>query len=419
MIVTRVEPGTAIRVIAWLVIATCLVEWFPFFLQVLLNFFNMNLRSMPPGELPAILAIVASPLVSLVLCATASRFPAVARRIMPAAAMVLLGATAVLAWLAFAAYYQFYPVFAPDFMGHVTPNSDMFGYLGYLNQAPKELVYATNAIMFYGLVPVLHHVASGGEHGRVVVNRDTRVGMLLAAVYMCLRPGGIAGVPFRISMMCLLALGACLVVLVLSGGKVEDPAPRPGDIVAAAIPKWAMAGLAILVAFPLFAFPGMVSALVDATWVWAFLAAGLVVAGLLEKKAVLLTTRVATAFIIAMMAMQVPLILSTVEPALFSIHAWLQAISLFLLGVFPVASAPLLARARANRFLVHPARQWWFFMTGVFAGLLPLLLGLLPPLTTWAGLILVCMTSGLGLVAMLAARRRDAPRVEVPSLPAP
>jgi hypothetical protein len=396
------------RLIAWAVLLVAVVEWFPFFLQVLLNFISMELDEIPTEDIFLILAPVLSPFVTLFLSLAGWKRPTAVKKAMSALAVPAMLACAVLSWLSFSAYYQYYGVFAPD-LSTIGATGGAYGIFAYLTPMVKPMLYWTNAVMFYFAVPVLFTAGTGGT-GRLQFSHELNLGALVAALYMTFRPGSIVDTPFRFVLVTLTASAAWLVYLV--NKKVSDPGGErePAYFIdSSAIPKWSEEGLAILLAISLINPAMSAMGMLNTTWTWVFLASATGIAEVLIIKNVKFTSRVPGIAVFAgLVAVEALVIWADVDSALLAVEPWLHGAALFLLGLLFPACLPLFSRKRDNLYLTNPGRQFLFNLIAVVSFLLPLLaIATFPPLTTLALMLIVGIGGGLSLLAIIVANKKS------------
>ncbi len=396
------------RFLAWTVLLVAVVEWFPFFLQVMLNFFNMNLREFPVEDIVLVLAPILSPFVTVFLSIAGWKRPAGVKKAMSVLGVAAMLACAVLNWLAFSAYYQYYGIFAPD-LSTVSATGGAFGILAYLTPLVKPMLYWTNAFTFLFAVPVLFTAATGGT-GRLQFTHELNLAALAAALYMTFRPGSIVDAPFRFVLITLTASAAWLLALV--NKPVADPGgerERPYSIDSSAIPKWSEEGLAILLAISLINPAMSAMGLLNTTWTWIFLAASTGIAEVLILKNVKFTSKAPGIIVFAgLVAVEALVIWADIDSALLAVEPWLHGAALFLLGLLFPACLPLFSRKRDNLYLTNPGRQFLFNLIAVVSFLLPvIIIAIFPPLTTLAGVLIVGIGGGLSLLAILVADKKS------------
>ncbi len=397
------------RTVAWAVLLVAVVEWFPFFLQLMLNFFNMNLRELPAEDILLILAPILSPLVTVVLSILGWKRPVALKNAMSVLGLAALIAAAALNWLAFSAYYQYYGVFAPD-LATVGAAGGMFGILGYITPLVKPFLYWTNACMFYVMVPFLFATATGGT-GRLQFSHELNLGALAAALYMAFRPGSIVDAPIRFVFV---ALVAGTIWLLDTGGRKEGndtvPAERKYVIDGDSIPKWSEEGLAIVLAISLINPAMSATGLLNTTWTWLFLVLSTGIVEVMIIKNIKVVSKVPGALVFAgLVVMQAIVIWADIDAGLLAVEPWLHGASLFLLGLLFPACIPMLSRKRANMYLTNPGRQFLFNLIAVVSFLLPVvIIATLPPLSTFAGMLIVGIGGGLSLLALFIADTKRA-----------
>ncbi|MBN2153833.1 MAG: hypothetical protein JW839_20415 [Candidatus Lokiarchaeota archaeon] len=396
------------RLIAWAVLLVAIVEWLPFFVQILLNFFDMELDEIPTEVFLLILAPILSPFVTVFLSLAGWRRPEAVKKAMSALAVPAMLACAALNWLAFSAYYQFYGIFTPD-LSTIGATGGAYGILGYLTPLMKPVFYTTNALTFYVVVPVLFTAGTGGT-GRLQYSHELNLGAMAAALYMTFRPGSIVDTPFRFVLVTLVASGAWLLWLVnkRGAGTVNDR-ERPYFIDSSAIPKWSEEGLAILLGICLINPAISATGFLNTTWVWVFLAASTVVVELLILKNVRSTSKVSGIIVfVGLVSVEALVIWAGMDSALLFIEPWLHGAALFLLGLLFPACLPLLSRNRDNKYLTNPGRQFLFNLIAAVSFLLPLLaIAIFPPLTTLALVLIVGIGGGLSLLAVIVADKKS------------
>ncbi|MEX2682662.1 MAG: hypothetical protein Q6373_013760 [Candidatus Sigynarchaeota archaeon] len=395
------------RVIAWTVLLIAVVEWFPFFLQIMLNFFNMNLREIAIEDILLVLAPVLSPFVTVFFSIACWKKSKSMIRIMPGLGIVAILACAALNWLAFSAYYQYYGIFVPD-LSSIGAAGGTFGILGYLTPLVKPVLYWTNGLMFFFAVPVLFTAGTGGT-GRFQFSHELNLGVMAAALYMTFRPGSIVDTPLRFVLVAVVAIAAWLLWL------VNKPGAGPGNerenryfIDSSAIPKWSEEGLAILLAISLINPAMSAMGLLHNTWTWAFLAAATgVVEVLIIKNIKVESKSLGIAVFVGLIAIEALLVWTDIDSALLAFEPWLHGAALFLLGILFPACLPLFSRDRDNRYLTHPGRQFIFNLIAVVSFLLPVLaIALFPPLTTLAVVLVIGTGGGLSLLAIVVADKK-------------
>jgi hypothetical protein len=396
------------RLVAWAVLLVAVVEWFPFFLQVMLNFFNMNLREFPAEDIFLVLAPILSPFVTLFLSLAGWKRPAGVKKAMTALAVPAMLACAVLNWLAFSAYYQYYGIFTPD-LSTIGATGGVFGILAYLTPAVKPLLYWTNGFTFYVLVPVLFTAGTGGT-GRLQFSHELNLGATAAALYMTFRPGSIIDAPFRFVLVALAASACWLIYLVNKKGSDPGSEREPAYFIdGSAIPKWSEEGLAVLLAICLINPAMSAMGMLNTTWTWAFLAAATGIAEVLIVKNVRLKSKAPGIAVFAgLVAVEALVIWADVDATLLAIEPWLHGAALFLLGLLFPACLPLFSRKRDNLYLTNPGRQFLFNLIAVVSFLLPLLIiATFPPITTLAGVLIVGIGGGLSLLAIIVANNKS------------
>jgi hypothetical protein len=390
------------KILAWTLLIIAVVEWFPFFMQVLLNFFNMNLREIPSQDIVLVLAPIFSPLVTLVYGILGWRDPSRFKKYSVVIAIAGAITCIIFNWLCMAAYYQYYGVFTPD-LSDIGAKQGVFGLIGYLNPVVQTLLYWTNGIMFYGLIPALFNVATGGT-SRIQYSHELNFAALIVSVYMFLRPGSIAGTPFRYALI-LLVVTATWLVLIINGKQINKEILRDSNffIDSDAIPKVAENGIALILGFSALNFAISANGLPINTWAWLFLTAstGIIALLILTNKKI---TSLLPGIIVftALVAVECIVIWADINAILLSIEPWLQGAGLFLLGLLFPASLPFLSTSRTNRYLKHPGRMLFFNLITVASFLLPLIIiATFPPISTIIGILLVSIVGAIGLLGLL------------------
>jgi hypothetical protein len=396
------------RFLAWTVLLVAVVEWFPFFIQVMLNFFNMNLREFPVEDIVLVLAPILSPFVTIFFSIAGWKNPEGVKRVMAVLGVVSMLICAVMCWLSFSAYYQYYGVFAPD-LSTIGATGGVFGILAYLTPLVKPMLYWTNAVMFLFAVPVLFTAGTGGT-GRLQFSHELNLGALVAALYMTFRPGSIVDTPFRFVLITLAASGIWLVSLVNKKGGDPGSQREPAYFIDSnAIPKLSEEGLAILLAVSLINPAMSAMGLLNTTWTWAFLAAATGIAEVLIIKNVKFTSRVPGIAVFAgLVAVEALVIWADIDSALLAIEPWLHGAALFLLGLLFPACLPLFSHKLDKWYMINPGRQFIFNLIGVISFLLPVLaIAIFPPLTTLAFVLIVGIGGGLSLLAIIVADKKS------------
>nr|MDO8083323.1 hypothetical protein [Candidatus Sigynarchaeum springense] len=396
------------RLVAWTVVIIAVVEWFPFFVQIMLNFFNMELDTIPAEEILFIFAPVLSPFVTVFLSLVGWKKTNAVKKVMSAISVPAMLACAALSWLAFSAYYQYYGIFTPD-LSTIEATGGVYGIVDYLTPLVKPMFYWTNGIMFYVVVPVLFTAGTGGT-GRLQFSHELNLGAMVAALYMTFRPGSIVDTPFRFVLVALVASAAWLLWLV--NMRVTAPGSEPKRsyfIDSSAIPKWSEEGLAILLAICLINPAMSAMGLLNNTWTWAFLAAATGIAEVLIIKNVKITSKkLGIAVFAGLVAVEALVIWADIDSALLAVEPWLHGAALFLLGLLFPACLPLFSRNRDNKYLINPGRQFIFNLIAVVSFLLPALaIALFPPVTTLALVLIVGIGGGLSLLAVLVADKKS------------
>jgi hypothetical protein len=396
------------RVVAWAVLLIAVVEWFPFFVQVMLNFFNMNLREFPVEDIVLVLAPILSPLITVFFSIAGWKKTAAMKQISAALGIAALVVVAVMNWLAYSAYYQYYGVFAPD-LSTIGATGGVYGILAYLTPLVKPLLYWTNAITFLVAVPILFTAATGGT-GRLQYSHELNLGALVTGLYMAFRPGSIVDTPLRLVFVSLAASAIWLLSIVNKHMTDTAVEREPSYFIdSSAIPKWSEGGLAILLTIALINPAMSAMGLLNTTWVWAFLAASAAVVEVMILKGVRFSSRLpGIAVFGALVAVEALVIWADVDATLLAIEPWLHGTALFLLGLLFPACLPLFSRKRDNLYLTNPGRQFLFNLIGVVSFLLPLLIiATLPPISTLAGVLIVGIGGGLSLLAIIVADNKS------------
>ncbi|NMC04638.1 MAG: hypothetical protein GYA24_05470, partial [Candidatus Lokiarchaeota archaeon] len=395
------------RLVAWTVLLVAVIEWFPFFLQIMLNFFNMNLREFPVEDILLVIAPILCPFVTLFLSLAGWKHPAGVKKVMAMAAVPAMLACAVLNWLAFSSYYQYYGIFAPD-LSTIGATGGAFGILAYLTPLAKPMLYWTNGFTFYVLVPVLFTAGTAGT-ARLQYSHELNLGALIAALYMTFRPGSIVDTTFRFTIVLLAACAAWLLHLVNKAYK-EDRADQAASYIidASAIPKWAEEGLAILLAISLINPAMSAMGMLNTTWTWACIAAATGLVEVMILKNLRITSKAPGIAVFAgLVSVETLVIWADIDSTLLAVEPWLHGAALFLLGLLFPACFPLFSRKRANLYLINPGRQFLFNLIGVASFLLPvIIIATFPPLTTLAGVLIVGIGGGLSLLAILVADQK-------------
>nr|MDO8110106.1 hypothetical protein [Candidatus Sigynarchaeota archaeon] len=389
------------KVLAWTIILIAVVEWLPFFLEIMLNFINMELDELPYEDVPLILAPLLSPIVIVVFSIIGWKHHDGLKKFSSVASIVALVLGAGLTWLCFSAYYQFYSIFAADLSSLDIAGSGV-GMLDYLTPAPRPLLYWTNAFTFYVLVPVLFNVGTGGT-SRIQYSHELNLGTMVAAAYMFLRPGSFVGTMLRFA-IALLVAGTiwCIAMINKKTGDPEIAREPVYFIDSDAIPKGSEHGIALILGFSLLNFAMSANGLLINTWTWLFLVASTMIAEvvILKKKLVSVVPGIVT--FASLIAVECIVIWADINAVLLGVEPWLQGLGLFLLGLLFPTCLPLFSKKRTNRYLIHPARIFFFNMIAAVALILPILIiTTLPPLTTLIGILLVSVVSGFALVALL------------------
>ncbi|MHA1371915.1 MAG: hypothetical protein ACTSRA_19625 [Promethearchaeota archaeon] len=379
-----------IAVISLFLLIVIVTEWFSYFLEMLLNFTNLDFLNQGAWTYVAVFAFFLSPFVTFILAIFGKKFSGIIYRISRIVSVPILVIVAIGYWLLYSAYYQYYTIFAPD-LSDITPNTGIFGFLGYINEWPVTLLFSTNLMTFLILTPILFMVWTKGT-GSIRITSETNLGAMLAAIYLAFRPGAITGVPFRIAILFIVATGFLAFTIIDKNirKKGDDDGPTNNEnetidgITSQNIPKHTYGGFSILMTFSLSAPALMMNGLLYNSWVWLFLAISSFIAEILRKKKLLAGKEwICLITIVSLATTQVLLTWATIEPNFFSIEPILQCISLFLLGLVPTMMSILLKTKRENKFLSHPIRHFWFYLVSTIGIFLPLVAVLWTPLSSW------------------------------------
>mgnify|MGYP006288901769 CR=1 FL=1 len=402
-----------IRTLAWTMICVVIVEWFPYFLEIMLNFFGMDIRNIALNEIVLILAFAITPFSSIILVFLGAKFSKAMKKIVYVLSIIGLISLTIIGWLTYSSYYQIYPFTTPE-TGVLDSQSSITGFLGYLNDLPKIMIYAMNGIIFVLVLPVLYFTAQGNG-GKLRLDRETNFGMLVGAIYLFLRPGSIAGVPLRIAIISLVITGIFMFFSnqVFSNDDSQIMDKRDGYLLITPdrIPKWSEGGLSFILLFSIIAPSLMMNGLLYNSWVWIFFAISLALSDILIQRRIFPKKRfLSFIYIILLMMVQVLLIYAAEIPVLITIEPYLQSSNLILVALFIPATYPYFKQARENKYLVHPIRQMGFSLMSLLGFLLPFVAVLLPPLSTLIVMVFSILTYGLMVLALEIAFRKNKSR---------
>ncbi len=176
------------------------------------------------------------------------------------------------------------------------------------------------------------------------------------------------------------------------------------------IPKWSEEGLAIVLAISLINPVMSATGLLNTTWTWLFLVLSTGIVEVMIIKNIKVVSKVPGALVFAgLVVMQAIVIWADIDAGLLAVEPWLHGASLFLLGLLFPACIPMLSRKRANMYLTNPGRQFLFNLIAVVSFLLPVvIIATLPPLSTFAGMLIVGIGGGLSLLALFIADTKRA-----------
>ena len=209
------------------------------------------IRNIALNEIVLILAFAITPFSSIILVFLGAKFSKAMKKIVYVLSIIGLISLTIIGWLTYSSYYQIYPFTTPE-TGVLDSQSSITGFLGYLNDLPKIMIYAMNGIIFVLVLPVLYFTAQGNG-GKLRLDRETNFGMLVGAIYLFLRPGSIAGVPLRIAIISLVITGIFMFFSnqVFSNDDSQIMDKRDGYLLITPdrIPKWSVGGLSFIFFF--------------------------------------------------------------------------------------------------------------------------------------------------------------------------
>ncbi|MHA1849230.1 MAG: hypothetical protein ACTSYS_05740 [Promethearchaeota archaeon] len=397
------------KIIAWTLLVIIITEWFSFFLQVLLNFSSFDTRDLTPEILIFALSFIFSPFVTLILSIIGKKHHEAMEKFSGYLSLVLLLFTALISWLAYSAYYQIIPMFSGD-ISDIQPGTDIVGFLGYLNPWPMKFILYMNGLIFYGLAPALFVHATEGK-GTVRLGKETRIGALIAGIYLVLRPGSIVDTTLRLSILSTCAVFVWLLFDIFKDKNREvdttnDKASQSYFLLPQKIPKYTLGGVAIFMSFSISAPSLMMNGLMYNSWVWIFLVISLLLSGISAVKNVMRGNKKLALLIYSGVALlQVLLSMATYDATLLSVEPLMQGLLLFLLGFSPAALQALFSREKPNTFLSHPTRHLWFYWMAVLGTFMPFLLILWTPLSSWIIMALLIFTHVDTMISLYLSKR--------------
>lgn len=397
------------KIVSWTIIIIVFTEWFSFFLQFLLNLFDLDLGDMPAEHYVMIFAVLLSPFLSWVFAAIGHKHSRTLKRVMGPVALVLLGISGLFNWIFYAMYYQIGSAF-PVNIDQLTSVSEILGMLGNYTPNALTVLLISNFLIFFALVPVLFNIATDGT-SKIQFTHETNIGAIIASVYLFLRPGSIVGVPYRFVFIALIGIAAWLLGEIFAR-KGPDAAPeevRKGFLITSRqIPKFVLGGLAVLVVFSLITPSSLMNGLLYNTWVWIFLAVSAGISEIMILKSIEIRSHwIGLAWLLGIAATNILLIWGLYEPLLIRYQPIILSIDLALLGLLIPMLRPFFKKKRKNVFLDHPSRQIGFSIPAALTILLPLLAGLYIPLTTWVALGLFGLIYALLFIALYKSIKEE------------
>ncbi|MHA1683745.1 MAG: hypothetical protein ACTSUE_22595 [Promethearchaeota archaeon] len=398
-----------VKALAWMVLIIIFAEWFPYFIQLFLNFFNVDVNNIPVKDMVFMLAFLLSPLFTLLAGIVGRRHQAGLRKAMRLAGIPCLILFLVLAWLVHSAFYQYYPMFAPD-LTDITTVSDVFGILEYMNPGIQTLMLSCNAILFFLVVPVMFVVATDGT-SVIHFSKETNYGVMMASGYMIFRFGSIAGTSLRLAFLMLITGLAWILYMVNYDGVVNEgdlPGQRSWHVQMEQVPKYSMGGLGLIMGLSL-ALPAMMSnGFLNNSWIWFGSLASAILGEVFSKKIGTIKSKTPGLLILAgITALDALIMWSSNVYFLIAMEPFLEAGLLFWLALFIPFSRGLFGRSRKNVFLKHRSRQLFFSIVASFMLLVPLLVtATFPPLSNILGILVASTFSGLGILMIFIGNRK-------------
>ncbi|MBD3353288.1 MAG: hypothetical protein GF364_17540 [Candidatus Lokiarchaeota archaeon] len=380
-------------------------EWLPFYIELMANFMLVDIHIIPIVEWLYLIPFLLTPLIIFVLLIFALKFRSTILKMLKIIIPALLSFLIVSNFITYAGYYQLFDFMVPE-IPFIEESTDVLG----LHTEYAIITYTwflvSNSVIFFVLVPALFvYYSDGSGFPDLDINND--IGLIGLSIYLIFRFGSFAGIPYRLTIICLVSLILWISNLIETKKDDKQKKDRMTDksqLNLSMLPLFSTFGILLIISFWIAAPTWLNNGFFINNFVWVLLAIGIIGRIFLDRYREKINNEIQFLGYVILLGITILLTLGPLYGSLIQAQGVLISIGLFLFGFSLTRNPTVFSDRRKSIWLKNPIRSVWFLLYLFVSYALPIISIVILPLTVYWCVYFIIFANILSLI-VFALRR--------------